>query len=392
MEKILRFPKDFLWGSSTSAYQVEGGINNCDWSKFKDAGAACDHYNRYEEDFDLLKKLNQNSFRLSIEWSRVEPKEGEFDEKEIEHYKKVLLALKERGIVPFVTLYHWTVPLWFKEKGGWLNSISPCYFERYVQKVMENLGGLANFWITINEPFIYSSHSYFKGEWPPHEKSFLKTKKVIKKLTEAHKRTYRVIHQFNKEAKVSIAKSNMFFDATDNKLINRFLARIANYFWNEYFLNSIRKELDFIGLNYYFHVKIRFKRGKPGKWFNQEKEGELTDMGWEIYPEGIYHTLKGLKKYNLPIYITENGVADARDRFRRGFIRDHLCWLHKAIDEGVDVRGYFHWSLIDNFEWDKGFEKRFGLVEIDYNALERKPRPSAYYYAQICKDNSLICG
>jgi len=389
MEKVLKFPKNFLWGSSTSAYQVEGGIKNSDWAKFKDASIACDHYNRYEEDFDLLKKLNQNVHRFSIEWSRIEPKEGEFDEKEIEHYRKVLLALRERKIIPFVALYNYSIPLWFREKGSWLNPKSPEYFERYVEKIMENLGEYADFWVTINEPLVYSTNSYLDGEWPPQGKSLLKTARVIKRLIKAHQKAYSVIHQFNKKAKVSIAKSNFHLDPYKNKLINKVLVGISNYFWNDYFLKSIKKEMDFVGLNYYFHVRIKFGWNNPRNWFSQNENKEVSDIGWEIYPEGIYHVLKDLRKYNLPIYIVENGLADAKDKFRKDFIKKHLYWIHKAIEEGIDVRGYLHWSLIDNFEWAKGFGPRFGLAEVDYKTLERKPRSSAFYYAQICKSNVL---
>ena len=392
MEKTFKFPKGFLWGSATSAYQVEGGINNCNWSDFKNAGVACDHYNRYKEDFDLLKKLNQNAYRLSIEWSRIEPKEGEFNEKEIEHYRKVLSALKEREIVSFVTLYHFTVPLWFEKKGGWLNCKSSEYFGRYVKEMVGSLEGYVDFWTTINEPLILASNSYFTGEWPPREKSFLKTIKVVKKLIQAHKKAYNVIHQAKREAKVSIAKSNIFFEPHHKKVATKLLVKEANHFWNEYFLNSIKKELDFIGLNYYFHHRLKFSLSHPRNWVGYNDNKKVTDIGWEIYPEGIYRVLKDLRKYDLPVYITENGLADAQDKFRRDFIRDHLCWIHKAIEEGIDIRGYFYWSLIDNFEWAKGYTPRFGLVEIDYNTLERKPRSSASYYARICKDNSLICG
>jgi len=392
MEKTLKFPKNFLWGSSTSSYQIEGGIKNSNWSKFKDAGIACDHYNRYEEDFDLLKSLNQNAFCLSIEWQRIEPEEGKFNEKEIKHYKKVLLSLKERNIVSFVTLYHWTNPLWFKEKGGWLNPKSSEYFERFVKKIVENLKEYNNFWITINEPLIYSTNSYFGKKWMVQEKSLFKTIKVIKRFIKTHKKVYKIIHQLDKKARVSVGKNNMFFEPYKNKLINKTLIRIANYFWNEYFLKKTRNHLDFIALHYYFYIKIRIGWTKSIDWFDERGQRKVSDIGWDIYPEGIYHILKGLKKYNLPIYITENGLADAKDKLRKDFIKEHLCWIHKAIEEGIDIQGYFHWSLIDNFEWERGFEPRFGLVEIDYKTLERKPRPSAYYYAKICKENSLICG
>jgi len=387
MEKKLTFPEKFLWGSATSAYQIEGGIKNCDWVKFKDAGMACDHYNRYEKDFDLLKNLNQNAFCLSIEWSRIEPEEGKFDEKEIEHYKKVLLALKERGITSFVTLYHWTNPLWFKERGGWLSPESPELFERFVKKVVERLKEYNGFWLTINEPLIYSANYYFERKWMFKKKSLLKTVKTIKRLIKAHQGAYKVIHQLDRKSRVSVGKNNMFFEAQTKGLTNKILVKFIDYFWNHYFLNKIRGQLDFIGLHYYFYIRVNSDLVKR---VERKEKSKFSDIGWEINPEGILRVLRGLKKYNLPVYITEHGLADARDKYRKDFIKDHLFWIHRAIGEGIDVKGYLHWSLMDNFEWERGFGPRFGLVEVNYKTFERKPRPSAFYYAQICKNNSLI--
>jgi len=332
------------------------------------SGQACDHYNLYEQDFDIAKSLNHNAHRFSIEWSRIEPQEGKINQKEIEHYRQVLIALKERGLEPFVTLYHWPLPIWLSEKGGWLNPKAPYYFDRYVKIISENLFDKVKFWITINEPNIYSQNSYLKGVWPPQKKSILKYFKVLNNLARAHKLAYRSLHLIDLDCEVGIAKNNIHFR---NMLL-------ANYLWNKYFLNKIKKEQDFIGLNYYFHHK-----------FFKEKKLLVSDIGWDFYPEGIYFLLKDLKKYNKPIYITENGLADIKDTKRIRFIKDHLHWIHQAIQEKVDVRGYFYWSLFDNFEWDKGFWPRFGLVEVDYKTMERKIRPSAYKYAKICKENRI---
>ncbi|PJE73069.1 MAG: glycoside hydrolase family 1 protein [Candidatus Tagabacteria bacterium CG10_big_fil_rev_8_21_14_0_10_40_13] len=402
-----RFPKDFLWGAATSSYQVEGNNYN-DWVEWEHANSArlaaeaakrhanahmripeyilnnypnplqpenyisgrvCDHYNRFKEDFDIAKQIGHNAHRFSIEWSRVEPEEGKFDEKEIEHYQQVIAALCERGLEPFVTLWHWTVPIWFRDKGGWLNKDAPKYFERYVTIISRSLNYRhIKFWITINEPNVFASNSFLKGVWPPRYKNIFKYFKVLKNLAKAHKKSYEIIKKENPTAQVGISKNNIYFENIP----------FADYFWNKYFLNKIKSQQDFIGLNYYFHSRL----------FGNRNE-DVTDMGWEIYPEGIYYVLRGLKKYNLPIYVTENGLADIKDEKRGKFIKDHLKWIHKVISESVDVRGYLYWSLLDNFEWDKGFWPRFGLVEIDYETLERKIRPSAYEYAKICKSNIL---
>ncbi len=385
-EKKLKFPEGFLWGAATSSHQVEGGNYN-NWSEWekdnaerlsdesKDkyspenyiSGRACDHYNKFDEDFDVAQSMGHNAHRLSIEWSRIEPEQGRFDEFEIEHYKQAVSSLRKKNIEPFVTLYHWTLPVWFRDKGGWLHKDASKYFERYVNKITSALPDV-KFWITINEPNVYSSNSFLKGDWVPQEKSIFKYFKVLRALADAHKKAYQVIKNINPNAQVGISKNNIYFEKIP----------FSNYFWNHKFLKQIKNYQDFIGLNYYFYSRL----------FGN-KNMFVSDLGWEIYPEGIYHVLKDLKKYKLPIYITENGLADAKDEKRAKFIKDHLKFTHEAIQEGVDIRGYFYWSLLDNFEWDKGFWPRFGLVEVDYKNMERKIRPSALEYAKICKENAL---
>jgi beta-glucosidase len=371
---ILKFPKNFYWGTATSAYQVEGGIRN-DWSvagKKFDAGRACDHYHRFEEDFDLAKAMNNNAHRFSIEWARIEPEQGKFDQKEIEHYRRVILALRERGLEPFITLYHWTLPVWFAKKGGWLNKDAPEYFERFVEKIVGEYKDLVKFWITLNEPNVYVSQCFFRGNWPPFIKNWFKAQGVFKQLIKAHIKAYETIRKISPFSRIGIATNNIWYRG----IVKLF----ADYKWNHKFLKAIKDYQNFIGLNYYFsHSLVKFFL----------KREEVSDLGWRIVPQGIYYVLKDLKKYNKAIFITENGLADAQDKKRAKFIIDHLKWIHKAIEEGIDVRGYFHWSLIDNFEWDKGFKPRFGLVEIDYKTLQRIPRPSSKIYAQICKNNSL---
>jgi len=187
------------------------------------------------------------------------------------------------------------------------------------------------------------------------------------------------------DVRVGVAKSYSFKEPYSSRSpLDRLWTKIHRYVWNEYFLRKIKKHMDFIGVNYYFHEKLRFPFYMP---ITDDKV--KTDVEWGVYPEGIYHVLKDVRAYKKPLYITENGLADAKDRLRRDFIRDHLKWIHKAISEGVDVRGYFYWSLMDNFEWEKGYDPRFGLVEIDYETFKRTPRPSAQYYADICKTNQL---
>ncbi|MDR3559120.1 MAG: glycoside hydrolase family 1 protein [Candidatus Pacebacteria bacterium] len=416
MEKQkLKFPDGFLWGAATSAHQVEGGNKN-DWSEWEKAnakrlaeeapkkhadwqvkkfpemltpenyisGAACDYYNRFEEDFDIAKSLSHNAHRFSIEWSRIEPEEGKFDEQEIEHYRKVIKAVLARGMEPFVTIWHWTNPLWLAEKGGPENRKFAFYFARYAKFVVEKLGEDVKFWITLNEPTSVIAAAYSTGYWPPQKKNPIVALKVYKILAKAHNQAYREMKKINSDWKVGFSNILQYIEPNDeHNLLDKLSVKVTNYFSNQKFLNLVGSNQDFLAVQYYFHKKIKF----PFKQTNENKT--RTDMGWEIYPEGIYHLIKNLQKYNLPIYITENGLADVDDTKRDKFIKDHLKWTHKAISEGVDVRGYFHWSLLDNFEWDKGFWPRFGLVEIDYKTLERKIRPSAREYAKICQENML---
>jgi len=381
----LKFPENFLWGVATSAYQVEGGIENCNWSENFPAGKASDHYHRYQEDFDLLKSLNLNAYRFSIEWSRIEPRCGEFDAGAIEHYWKVLHSLKSRRIKTMVTLFHFTLPLWLSKRGGMSSSKFVFYFTRFAQRMFDQYADLVDFWITFNEPLNWATIAYLEGRWPPHQKNPLLFFKVLRNQILAHKKIYFAFHRSRKcPVEVGISKLNQHFEPFHSRSpLDRAGVWLANYFWNEFFLNRIKNQLDFIGLAYYFHHKIKF----PARIIKDKKP--VSDLGWVIYPEGIYHLLKSLKKYKKPIYITENGLADSKDKFRANFIKEHLIWIHRAIQEGIDCRGYFHWSLIDNFEWEKGFGPRFGLVEVDFESLERKPRPSALFYAKIAKENQI---
>lgn len=412
-----QFPSGFLWGAATSAHQVEGGLHN-DWTEWEKqhaerlareaegrfghlpnwpdikaqaqnpanyiSGRACDHYNRYEEDFDIAQSLGHTAHRFSIEWSRIEPREGEFDEKEIEHYRKVIAALRARGMEPFVTLWHWTQPLWIRDIGGWENKKTVDYFLRFVEKAVGALKEDVTFWIVLNEPNIYTSFGFIKGSHPPGEKNIFKAGKVYLNLLKAQKRSYEVIRKIDQNAEVGMANSFMYFEEKNSFILNTPVKNIVSYFWNFWFINRIGKKIDFIGCNYY-------SRHLLGVGDKKVKTGDTSDLGWEIFPRGIYLMLKDLVKYKKPIFITENGLADAYDEKRTTFIKEHLFWMQKAVEDGVDVRGYFHWSLLDNFEFPevRGFWPRFGLVEVDFATMERRIRQSAHAYAKICKNNAL---
>lgn len=411
----LEFPQGFFWGAATASHQVEGNTKN-DWSEWEKknadrlareshihfshlpswkfsqkeaenpqnyiSGNACDHYNHFREDFDIAQSLHHNAHRFSIEWSRIEPTEGQFDQEAIEHYRTVILALRERGIEPFVTLWHWTLPLWLAEKGGIAHTSFPEFFARYTETIVEALTSDVKFWITLNEPDVVASHAYMKGAWPPQKKSFLAYYRVLKNLIAAHKRAYHVIKKHDADAEIGIAKHQVAFQVSRPTLLNTLLKKIGHYLWNEWFLNHIRHHQDFIGLNHY-------NRNVIDNGFGKNPNEVKTDFGWEYFPASIYQALIELKSYGKPIYITENGIADASDKLRQKFIPTALKAIHQAISDGADVRGYFYWSLLDNFEWDKGFWLRFGLVEIDYATKKRTIRPSALAYAKVCEENTL---
>ena len=402
------FPKNFYWGAATSAHQVEGGNTN-NWTEWEKANArrlaletkerfsalpmrsrlkgvmrdfqnyiskdACDHYNRFVGDFDLARSLGHNAHRFSIEWSRIEPKEGVFDESEIEHYRAGIAALRERGMEPFLTLWHWTLPLWLSEGGGILHPKFPEYFERFAMRAGEAFGREVKFWITVNEPEIYCLNSYYRGIWPPEGRGLVAYYRALSALIAGHRRAYSVLKNGRSDIHVGASLNLSWFESAGG-WHDDFLKMLIDQIWNFHFIKRVRGTIDFIGLNYYFHNRIE-------SGLNKNANERVSDLGWEIYPEGLYRMLMELKRYQLPIYITENGIADMYDALRAEFIREHIAAMERAMKDGVDVRGYFYWSLLDNFEWDKGFWPRFGLIAVDYTIQKRTIRASAQEYAKI---------
>jgi len=418
------FPKNFLWGTATSSHQVEGDNKFNDWwqwesqGKIKNgerSGDACDHFNQFEEDFELAKKLNQNTHRFSLEWSRIEPAEGEFNESAIYHYRKVLESLVRHNLKPMVTLNHFTLPLWIAQKGGWENPEILVWFNRFVRKCVKHFGDLVPFWITINEPMVLFFQSYQMGHWPPGKKGGLKHKKVVQHLIKAHGQAYRTIHEEmdrnNWKGQVGLAVYHrVFHPFRPNFILDRWAAKLRDYLFNTLFLKaidtgiismpfafqmkeeSLKGTWDFIGLNYYTREHVKFSLTNVNKLFGVEvlrEQDEKNSLNWEVYPEGIYESLFALKKYKKPIYITENGICCEKDKQREQFIISHLKQVQKAIREGVDCRGYFHWSLLDNFEWAEGYGPRFGITHVDRQNQERILRESARLYSEIARTNSI---
>ncbi len=331
-----KFPKNFLWGTATSAYQIEGGGHN-DWSEWEKSpqrlknlekkgliekygkenfisGQSCNHWNLFKEDFKLAKELGNNAIRISLEWSKIESKEGEFNEEAINHYQEVIDYLHLLNIEPFITLWHWPIPVWMRDKRGWESKEIRKYFTRYVDKISSIFGDKINFWITINEPTAYSAASYLSGDWPPQKNNIFSFLKVSNNLAKAHKESYKIIKRNSPKSQIGIAENNSFFELEKNNFVNRIIKKIAEYFFNYRFLDKIKDYQDFIGLNYYFRNKVNLGI-KFGFIRGEIENNKVSDLGWDLYPEGIYNVLRDLnKRYKKPIYITENGLADREDK------------------------------------------------------------------------------
>jgi beta-glucosidase len=404
-----KFPDGFYWGAATASYQVEGGIENNDWAKaaregrVPKCGLACDHYHLYESDFDIAKELGHTAHRFSVEWARIEPKEGEFSQEAILHYRKVLEALHARGIKPYVTLWHFTLPLWLSESGSFERKDSPEVFARYAAFVVHELGDLCEHFSTMNEPNVFGSNGWLRGSWPPFKRFALTDLvsitnsgrqyearsnkgfrpvftyfKVMKNLALAHNAAYRQIKKISPDTEISVVKHVIVFDADSNPF-NKIKAWMANYYWTYKFMNRVHNYCDSIGLNYYFFTQ-----------FGDKRQWRKTDMDWNFAPDHIYDALMMLSRYKKPLFVSEGGLADATDTGRAEYIKGQVSGTWRAIQDGADVRGHLYWSLVDNYEWALGFAKRFGLVEINYETQERKIRPSANVYKKICIENRVV--
>ena len=349
-----------------------------DPANYVSAGLA-GHYDNYEHDFDLLKKMNLNAYRFSVEWSRIEPSEGSWDAEAIEHYKEYVRALKKRGITPMLTLFHFTLPVWFAEKGGFEKRSNIKYFVRFAEKILNELGADIKYVITINEPETYAAQSYYEGNWPPSVRSKWRFYKVLRNLIRAHNKTAKMIHGLNRSYKVSIAKNSAYIYPGDNAWVTRLSAHIFQYFQDDYVIKRVRKTCDFLGVNYYFSSRVYGYR-------IHNPDEQVSDLGWDLSPENLQFVLERLHdKYKMPIIITENGLADGKDGKRKWWLAQTIHAMQHALRYGVQLEGYFHWSLMDNFEWAHGKWPRFGLIEVDYKTGQRKMRQSAITFSNVIK-------
>lgn len=415
-----RFPDGFLWGTATSAYQVEGFNTNADWWEWEQqpgritaggrSGAACNWWHAAEADFDRMAALGQNAHRLSVEWSRIEPAPGRWDEAALARYRAMVSGLRARGITPMVTLHHFTFPLWVARRGGWLWSGLPQAMARFARRVVEALGDLVTLWCTLNEPVGAIVSGFLTGRFPPGGGGLRLARRALVQAVRTHAALYHTVHALQPAAQVGPTAYLRLFDPARPVPFDRAVAAVQDRLLNWAFLDALytgrlpallhlpplpeaRGTMDFVGVNYYTRDLVALDLRAPRRLFarNFHAPGALmSDGGYgEIYPEGLYRVLQRARAYGRPLYVTENGLPDADDDRRPAFILDHLRQLSRAVQAGCDVRGYFHWTLVDNFEWADGWTLRFGLIALDPATQARTPRPSAEVYAGICRTGVL---
>ena len=425
-QEEIYFPRNFAWGTATAAHQVEGNNTGNNWYQWELAvdengnsrihngqrsGLAADHWNRYPEDIRLMKELGLSHYRFSVEWSRIEPELGEIDEQALNHYRKICQELITAGITPVVTLHHFSHPAWFEELGSFEKDVNIQYFINFSEIVFNTLNDLVPIWCTINEPAVFVSQGYFNGVFPPGKKNPQLAGVVMQNLLNTHVRVYRHLKTLpgGDKVQIGLVKNIFQFDPVRRwHILDWFFSKILNnIFTNDpiHFLNSGKfsfylpgmakisiensdaaGSLDFIGLNYYsrFHVKGQLNPQEPFI-FETRQQDVQTDMPYSIYPEGFYRALHTISQLDRPIYVTENGIADDDDDQRAMFIRRYLYAMHRAIHDGLDIRGYFYWTLMDNFEWSEGYRMKFGLYDVDFTTQERTLREGSKTFQDMVK-------
>ncbi|MFN3478908.1 MAG: glycoside hydrolase family 1 protein [Thermodesulfovibrionales bacterium] len=404
--------KSFFWGVATSAFQLEGSPH-ADWASWDSILNSnqdiTNHYKLYKEDLKLLKELGVNAYRFSLEWSRIQPKEKVWDDEAIGHYQEIIDILLENNIEPMVTIHHFTHPLWFIKRYPWHEDASMEKFLNYVDKITSVIKGV-KYWITFNEPYVLLLGGYLEGCMPPGIKDASLALRALKNILTCHGSAYEIIHSKIPEAMVSVAHNMAAFAPWKRwNPLDRLISKIAKYFYNHSILDAfmtgklrikfpfrriieievpIKDKLDFFGVNYYTRIHMRFNPFKKMcvELRHRDIDGyELTDLGWEIHPQGLAKVLRYASKLNVPLIITENGIATHDSEKKIKFMKGHIDVLEKCIKDGIDVRGYFYWSLIDNYEWLQGLDARFGLYKVDFDTLERKPTNAAAYYSYLIK-------
>lgn len=420
-EGIYQFPKGFLWGTATASHQVEGQNTNNNWYAWEmeegriihgqKSGLACDWWGgRWREDLDRAAETGQNAHRMSIEWSRIQPAADRWDEDALDYYREILRGMLERKLTPMVTLHHFSDPLWLSERGAWENEETPALFAKYVRKVVEALKEYVSLWITINEPNVYTFGGYLAGGFPPGMNDMGTAFNVMANMVRGHAAAYKIIHEIQPQAQVGIAPNyRSFAPARPGFAPDRWIAKYISKTYNDAFprttltgqfrfgsrsasIPQAKGTLDFFGINYYTRDLVKFVLA-PSKQFNErhyDPRWELSDNGFLAnVPEGMFEGLKWAHSYGLPIYVTENGVEDTNDDLRPRYLIEHIHQVWNAVNYNWYVRGYFEWSLVDNFEWERGWTQRFGLWGLDVETQARTRRTSVDVYERICKENGI---
>lgn len=421
----VNFDSSFIFGTAVAGHQVDGAKHhpNSNWARWENlkdkkgnprilgdekSGAACDFWNLYPQDIERMKYMKIKSFRCSIEWSTIEPQPGKINKDAIVHYHKMFDALIAAGIQPMVTLHHFTHPLWFEDIGAFEHEKNLHYFVDYCTLMVQEFGSKIMMWTTFNEPGVYVFQGYIRGVWPPGKIGMNRAMWVERNMLKAHVDAYQAIKEIAPKAQVGLVHSITYFDPYNDNFAERipcyylnllFHDAITSFFETgefkvavpmlaniEYKNKAATKSLDYFGINPYSHVLLRVDSEMQGQAY---REDEIrTDMPYCIYPEILYRTIADVSKriakpQGIPIYITENGIADNDDSRRELFIKRYIYALHKAKQDGYDVRGYFYWSLLDNFEWAEGYSMRFGLYKVNFATQERTLNQGAKAFVNI---------
>jgi len=400
----------FLIGTAASAHQVEGNNTNNDWADFElvdgnianndKSGMAVNHYELFDQDFQLLADLGFKAHRLSIEWSRIFPTSEEVDNQEIAHYRTVLESLHDSGQLSFVTLHHFTSPKWFIKKGGFKKKSNLIYWEEFVEVICKELGDVIDIFNTINEPFIYCATSYLQGVHAPGEKSLLSYFRVGNNLMRAHFYAVDIIRKYCPDTPVGLVKNLINFTPKPGwNPINSIISFISDFGYNKRPNYSLRKQRipfgfskikrgdmgDFVGINFYIKLVVHY-RFPDFMIPHDADEKRLSQMKWGVHPKAMSKEIRRLhQKLDLPIFITENGLATDDDNWRIEYILDHLEEIVKLKQDGIDIRGYFYWSFIDNFEWAEGYFPKFGLMSYNRETFERSVKPSGEVLGEIAE-------
>ncbi|HNH25516.1 MAG TPA: family 1 glycosylhydrolase [Anaerolineales bacterium] len=415
------FPKGFLWGTATASHQVEGSNTNNNWWKWEQEGhtngsaaIAADWWGgRWREDFDRAAETGQNAHRLSIEWSRVQPTPDRWDEDAIERYRTMLRGLRDRNMTALVTLHHFTDPLWVTERGAWETEEIVPLFEKYVRKMVDSLKEYTNLWVTINEPNVYALSGYVTGDFPPGKKDLKQAMPVIANMVRGHAAAYRAIHELQPEARVGYAlhfrpmvprlswspldrlMRNIRYEGVNMGFPTAISTGVMKTPIGNFNIPEAKGTQDYLGLNYYSVDTVWFDLAKADQMFSNSgypKDADMSDTNFLAnIPHGIYDSIKWIVRTypNLPIIVTENGVEDFDDHMRPRYLVQHLHEVWRTVNFNWPVKGYFHWSLVDNFEWERGWTQRFGLWGLDLDTQKRIRRPSVDLYAEICKENGI---